>query len=333
MASDATRRIVALIGAVTLVLSATGPSQAAVTDLTRARLAASYVAAHQNADGSIPSFSAIGGTADAVLAFVAAGRGLTPMRAALKFLRLEVAAGQVRGIGLKAKVALAAEAAGRDAHAFGGHDLIAEIAGRRADSGRYKGAGVIDQALALLAIQAADATLDAPAAAWLIGAQCPDGGWQYDRPYNASTDDAHCHAPGGLDYSSSDTNTTAYAVMALVPAGPVGHDPFGFFAAMRDATYGGWGYTWDYPTTDANSTALVIQAYSAESEPLPSGAREALRHLQYRCGAVAYSWDSGGKRTGRDVGASVGAAPAFAHLAIPFTRPVSGELDPTTCTG
>lgn len=333
MASNASKRIGAFAAAVTLVLFAAGPSQAATTDLTRARLAASYVAAHQNADGSIPSFSTIGGTADAVLAFVAAGRGLTPMRSAIRFLKNEVAAGRVRSIGLRSKVALAAETAGRDAHNFGGHDLIAEIALKRTASGHFKGASVFDQSLALLAIEAADGTLDTGSATWLTDAQCPDGGWQYDRPYNPSTDGAHCHTPGGVDSSSSDTNTTAYAVMALVLGDPAAYNPFAFFAAMRDATYGGWGYTWDYATTDANSTALVLQAYIAAGASVPSGGFAALRHLQYPCGAVAYSWDSNGKRSGPDVGATVGATPAFAHLAIPFTQSVSGELDPTTCPG
>jgi hypothetical protein len=325
--------VVSLVLAATLVVVGTGSAQAFTSDAQRARLAAAFIAKKQAADGSVVVFSAVGSTADAVLAFVATGRGETPVRDALAYLRRQVRHHRVTGVGLKAKVVLAAEAAGRDGHAFGGHDLVAEIEATQSIFGRFKGASVVDQALALLAIKAADGVVDVDGAAWLLGAQCPDGGWAYDRPYDSGADDDHC-VSGVDDFSASDTNTTAYAVMALVPGDAPDVDPFAvYFVGLRDATYGGWGYTAGFETTDANSTALVIQAYVAAGHPVPAGAMAALRALQYSCGAFAYSYDDQGHRTGRNLGATIGAVPALRKLAFPYANDVTGGLPASSCGG
>ena len=324
------RRVASLFVVCSLSVGVAGPASAVITDPQRAHRAMAYVGAQQRANGSFPGFSAIGSTADAVLDMAATGYGAEA--AAIAFLRRQVHAGHVTTIGLTAKVVMAAVAAGRDPSTFAGTNLLGRIIDAERPSGRYGDASVFDQALAILAIKAAGKTPDAAAVTWLANAQCPDGGWQFDRPHRAS-ENRHCRDVNDAgDFSRSDTNTTAYAVMALEGLGAsLASGPFPFFAALRDGTYGGWGYTWGFRRTDANSTALVIQAFAAHARPLPKGAMSGLRRLQYRCGAVAYSFTDAGTRTGKDVGASIGAVLGFLREPLPVT-PIA--LEPswaTTC--
>jgi hypothetical protein len=312
------RRVASLFVVCSLSVEMAGPASAVITDPQRAHRAMAYVGAQQRANGSFPGFSAIGSTADAVLDMAATGYGAEA--AAIAFLRRQVQAGHVTTIGLTAKVVMAAVAAGRDPSTFAGTNLLGHITDAERPSGRYGDASVFDQALAILAIRAAGQTPDAAAVTWLANAQCPDGGWQFDRPHRAS-ENRHCHEVNDAgDFFRSDTNTTAYAVMALEGLGAsLASGPFPFFAALRDPTYGGWGYTWGFRRTDANSTALVIQAFAAHARPLPNGAMSGLRRLQYRCGAVAYSFTDAGARTGKDVGASIGAVLGFLREPLPVT--------------
>jgi hypothetical protein len=317
-----------LIVAGVSVLCVVGAADAgAVTLAQRVERAAAFVAANQADDGSFPAFSAIGSTSDAVIAFASAGIGQTQVDDAIVFLRRQTRAGHVSGVGTIGKVVLAVEAAGRDGHAFGGHDLVAEIDGAQLPSGRFAGASVFDQALATLALTAADGGYDLASLSWLLAAQCPDGGWQFDRPYHPSTEGQHCGTAGDpSDYFRSDTNTTALVVSSIAPSGKdaYDHDPFAFFDAIRDTSHGGWGYTWGFDTTDANSTSLVIQAYAADGRDVPSGAGVALRDLQYPCGAFAFSWSATGTRTGRDLGATIGAIQGL--LGEPLPVPPAGTL-------
>jgi len=113
------------------------------------------------------------------------------------------------------------------------------------------------------------------------------------------------------------------------------HDPFAFLDRLRDRTHGpahgGWGFTWGFRTTDATSTSLVLQASAARGTAVPSGGREALRRLQYQCGAVAYSWKHGA-RTGPDLGATIGAILGFLRAPLPVpTGTVTGRVAPAVC--
>jgi len=307
--------VVGLLLAGALPASATG-----LTDHLRAVRGAQYIAAQQKASGAFPGFSAVGSTADAVIALVAARQGSATVAGAVRYLKEKVAAGRVGTIGLQAKVALALEAAGRNPRAAGGRDLIAGLQDTLGAGGHYGASAVFDDALAVLALEGAGVTPPVSAFAWLATAQCPDGGWQYDAPYAPATDDAHCFTgDAATDYFESDTNTTAYVVMAFAGAGAGDwpSDPFGFFAAIRDTARGGWGYTWGTQTTDANSTALVIQAYAATGATRPGGAMAALRGLQLSCGAWAYTWK--GRSPGApDAGATIGAVPGILGRGLPL---------------
>jgi len=319
--------LVALVGAITLGQAAPA---SALTDGQRAARAIGYLATKQRANGSIPAFSTIGSTADAVLAVVAAGTGRDVMRGAISFLRDRVATGKVTTIGLRAMVAIAVAAAGGDAHDFGHHDLIRQIRATIGSDGHFGTASVFDQSLAILAIEAAGNTPRGVAVGWLEGAQCPDGGWAFDAPYHPVSDDADCRSTSDPadDFFPADSNTTSYAVQAIEafdPATRFPASPFGFFRSIHDDVHGGWPYTGDFPVTDANSTALVLSAYVAAGRRVPPGGLAALRALQYRgCGAFAYTWN--GDTIGPpDVGATIGAVPGLRRRAIPFTGNVVGS--------
>jgi hypothetical protein len=254
-----------------------------------------------------------------VLAFVASGVGGKAMHRAIGYLRAQTAAGNVSNVGLRSKVVLALDAAGKDPSAFGGHDLVAEIRSTLRHSGRFGSEPVFDDALAVLALVSAGNPPVKKASTWLLNAQCPDGGWAFDEPYDPANDDAHCHS-GDSDFFDSDSNTTGYVVMALAATGHTGWNasPFAFFDTVRDPDRGGWSYSGSFIATDANSTSLALQAYAAAHEHIPAGGLAALRALQHTdCGAWAYSWN-GDSLGDPDVGATIAAVPAVLLEPLPI---------------
>jgi hypothetical protein len=302
-----------------LALIAALPATAwGLSDGKRASHGAAFLVTKQLPDGSIPAFSPIGSTADAVLAFVASGSGGSAMKAAVGYLRAQTAAGNVNNLGLRAKVVLALDAAGKDPGHVGGHNLVTEIKSTLGSDGRFGTEPVFEDALAVLALKSTGSLPPKRASRWLLDAQCPDGGWAFDEPYDAAHDDAHCHS-GDMDFFDSDSNTTSYVVQALEATGRPGWgaDPFAYFVTVRDPSHGGWSYSASFIATDTNSTALVIQAYAATGDTVPSGGLQALRDLQHACGAWAYTWD-GGSPGDPDVGATIAAVPAVLQLALPI---------------
>jgi hypothetical protein len=294
----------------------------ALSDGKRASHGAAFLASKQLPDGSIPAFSPIGSTADAVLAFVASGVGGAAMKNALGYLAAQTAAGNVNTLGLRAKVALAVEAADKQPQHFAGHNLLAEMRSTLGSHGRFGTDPVLDDALAVLGFAGAPAFLPKTTWKWLLAAQCPDGGWAFDEPYDPAHDDAHCHS-GDSDFFDSDSNTTGYVVQALGALGVtldlMQANPFTFFDTLRDPDHGGWSYSGSFIATDANSTALVLQAYAAEHMNPPAGGLNALKALQYaQCGAWAYSWN-GDSLGDPDVGATIGAVPAVLLKPLPIT--------------
>jgi hypothetical protein len=325
MAGTLARVVAPFVVSFALVASATTHA-AAAGGTQRLHKAAGYLASVQNPDGSFTAFSLVGSTADAVSAFVASGVGAPNMKKAIGYLSSQVTAGEVNTIGLQAKVVLAVVAAGRNPRSFAGQDLVGEIEGTLQPSGQFGDAVVLDDALAALALRAARVTPDASVAGWLIAAQCPDGGWAYDKPYDPGTDDADCFDGSQNDFFTADSNTTSYVVQALEALGDDAwtDDPFAYFDTVRDPAHGGWSYSGDFVATDANSTALVLQAYDAAGRTIPSGGMDALRALQYStCGAFAYNWN-GSDLGPPDIGATIGAVPALAHQAFPVRGTAHG---------
>ncbi|HYN36248.1 MAG TPA: hypothetical protein VEV82_04660 [Actinomycetota bacterium] len=349
-----TSRLVAA-GAALSLLTGAAASLAAPTPTKRARTAVSYIVSQQENNGSIPSFSVIGSTADGIVSMVAARRAPAAIARAGRYLENHEA--DVDRVGEKAKVILALEAAGRDPRSFAGHNLVKDVRDGFID-GRYGDLSqsyVFDQALAILALSAAGAEIEAEALNWLLDAQCDDGGWQFDLP-SSKTDDAHCSdssVPPPGDFSTSDTNTTSYAIQAIRASGflvVIPEDAYDFLETARDPIKKGWVFAPQFAcsggqeppncsVSDANSTALVIQARVAVNKPVSAGARGALRSLQYRlcgpnAGAFAVTWnDDDGElnKSGPDIGATVGAIPGV--LDKPFPIPAFDVTKPAPSTG
>jgi len=255
-----------------------------------------------------------------VSAFVSAGVGRTAMMKAVGYLRQQVSLGHVTDIGSQAKVVLAVDAAGLDPHTFGGTNLLLRIRNTIGTDGHFGTSAVFDDALVVLAIESVKPriTPSNKAAAWLLSAQCPDGGWAYDTPYHAGTDDRHC-VDSPSDFFSSDSNTTSYVVQALANMSDTDwvSSPFAFFASLRDQGprgHHGWPYAAAFPGTDANSTALVVQAYRAAHVPVPALSIQALRNL------------TKGTRGGPDQGATIGAIPGLLRDPFPVSGPVAVGL-------
>ena len=256
-----------------LALIAALPAMAwGLSDGKRASHGAAFLVTKQLPDGSIPAFSPIGSTADAVLAFVASGSGGSAMKAAIGYLQAQTAAGNVSGPGLRAKVVLALVAAAKDPLHFGGHNLVTEIKSTFGPDGRFGTEPVLDDALDVLALRAAGASPAKRASRGCGTRSAPTAaGRSTSRTTPRTT--TRTATTETSDFFDSDSNTTSYVVQALEATGRPGWsaDPFAYFGTVRDPGHGGWSYSASFIATDANSTALVLQAYAAAGDTVPSG--------------------------------------------------------------
>jgi hypothetical protein len=287
---DIVRRVVLRIVTLALCLSSALPALAQPGQTSEAAL--KWLATKQNADGGFSTGFApgsdIGATADAILAITAAGQDASTWRqgdtSPLDYLAAQVRAGSVKGAGVAAKVALAAVATGQDPNRFAGTDLIALIAADANSSTHIYGGGMFDHALALLAFANAGQPLPAAAVTALADGQADDGAWSFT---------------GDTTPGAGDTNTTAMAAQALIAGGRRGPvaKALEYFRQVQNAD---GGFTYQKPSqfgedTDANSTALVIQALLAAGEDLDSwqvdgdSPLDALLALQRPSGAFSFN--------------------------------------------
>ena len=180
------------------------------------------------------------------------------------------------GPGQLALLILDVHALGGNPWSVGGTDLVSRLLATERTSGADKGLfgaqdptydGAYRQGLALAALAGAGVTSQAQvgsAESWLLGQQCPDGGWT-----SFITSDNPCTGDPA-DFEGPDTNSTALAVQGLSAQGVLGSTAAGkaatFIRGAQDSD-GGWGYepgTARAPgSTDPDSTALVIQAILA----------------------------------------------------------------------
>jgi len=252
-------RIIITITLVVLLASALPALCVAAVD-TNAAL--DYLKTQQNADGGFGSGfspeSAIGSTADVVLAIVAVGGdpatfdqgGNTPLS------YLEANAPSTATGGNLAKLILAATAVGENPRQFGGVDLVAKLEGMIGADGKIGSETdtFFNHTLAVLALKSAQRPIPAAAVDYIKNAQQDNGAWAWD----------------GSAETAADTNTAAFAVQALIAAGEASSgdamtNALAYYKSIQNDD-GGWPYQSpsDFGTaTDANSTAVTIQALIA----------------------------------------------------------------------
>jgi hypothetical protein len=276
---------------------------AAPTTTSPAAAAAGYLARQMSANANHlvdvyggKKYADDGETADAVLSMDAAGVAQREAALATKWLEKDAKnylGGTVPNIypGSAAKLLLVAEAQHVDPTNFGGINLVDDIdqtaGGGGAPAGEFQNpsdtkysASVLIQSLAVLALADSPST-DSPstaAVAFLRGQQCANGGFQLDIRTDTS---ASCAT------SSEDIDTTGYAVQALLAVGQ--HGPAEIAAMWLIGARrpdGGWSET-PGGKSDANSTALAVEALiDAHRAAANSGLTWLLAH-QERCSAPA----------------------------------------------
>ncbi|MFC2036508.1 prenyltransferase/squalene oxidase repeat-containing protein [Chloroflexota bacterium] len=318
------RTIIVTLALAALLASALPVLAAADTDA-----ALDYLTAQQNADGGFGSGfspdSTVGSTADAVLAIVAVegdpatfdSGGSTPVS------YLAVNASSAATGGDLAKLILAVIAIGENPREFGGVDSVTKLESMLAAGGKIGGEmdTLVGHSLAILALKSALRPVPAEAIDYVKNAQQESGAWAWD----------------GSAETASDTNTTAFAVQALVAAdGAASSDAvshaLAYYKAIQNED-GGWPYQnpSDYGTaTDTNSTAVTIQALlAANQDPFgPDWATaegstplSALEALQNESGAFA--WQAAVPDD--NLLATVQALPAVAGQALPLATMAVGE--------
>ncbi len=288
------RKLSVIWALVVLVMLVSSLPALAQADLSAAL---DYLKAQQNADGGWGSGfspeSTAGSTADAVLAIVAAGgdlsefetEGNTPLGyLAHRSEDLETA-------GDRAKVLMAVVAAGEDPRNFADVDLVLRLEWLIGSDGKIgtEADTFYTHCLSVLALRSVSRPVPAASLELIRAGQIADGSWAWN---------------GEPLEGTGDTNSTAVAVQALMAAGEAGtsdvvQQALAYFQAMQNDD-GGFPYQKpsDFGTeTDANSTAVVIQAILAAGQD-PVGAEwataegktpvDALLALQNESGAFAW---------------------------------------------
>ena len=251
-----------MIVAVVLV----GASSVLAADDSQSSAALAWLRGTQGADGGFSNGFApgsdLGTTVEVVLAAAAAGEDVSGWvspagNSPVDYLSAQVAAGSVSDANSLSRVIFAVVAAGQDARAFGGKDLVAALQASRDEATGQYGDSLFAHAYALLALHSAGAALPEAAVDLLASQFTADGAWALF---------------GGSTPGTADTNTTAVAMQALVAAGrpDLAAGALPYLQRMQNDD-GGFPYQKPSPwgtDTDANSTAVVLQALYALDQPL-----------------------------------------------------------------
>jgi hypothetical protein len=320
-------KVVSIIVALLLVPVSPVLANAQVDDGTIDE-ALGWLTGQQNTDGGFSDGfspeSSVSTTAEVVIAVAAGDMDAGAIQSAdgaspVTFLYNEVQAGKVEGVGIVAKVSMAAVAVGLDPTDFGGQDLIAELeAAYDAGTGSY-GGSIFDQALVILAL--ANANRDVPQAAvdYLLANQTEDGAWSFT---------------GETAENSGDTNTTALAIQALAATGneDKAEPALDYLRGIQNED-GGWPYQnpSDFGTeTDANSTALVLEAIQAAGQAMDdwqtgdADPLSALLGLQNDTGSFSFQ----ASFPGDNALATIQAIPAVAGFTLRELPTVTTSADP-----
>lgn len=186
--------------------------------------------------------------------------------------------------GSLAKLLLVAEAQHRNVHDFGGINLVRALEREEQPDGSYLNTGAtsfgsspVQQSLALIALSHTGSIRDWPdakAIAWLVGQQCGDGGFSSS---NQSAPAATC----------TDVDATAYAAQALLTVHSSAAASALRWLRRHDNPDGGFGLDPSgHPTSNANSTAIAVQAL-LQAGGAAASALSWLRHHQVGCSGKA----------------------------------------------
>jgi len=305
---------------IALCLSIVAAPVAAQDQRDAASKAVEWLLTQQRSDGGFAGFSSEsdpGATVDAVLALAAADHlGIeTDTRAAIDYLKSQALVFTQQTPGSAAKLALALAATGNDPHDFENVNPMA-IVERIADRGMI-GMGPYEHAYGIMALVATGMPVPEAAIEAARGSQIEDGAWAFD---------------GTMEPGAGDTNTTAMMVQALVAAGS--HDEM--VARAQAYLLGAQNEDGGFPyqpgaESDANSTALGVQALIALNDPADAEAQAhaetALLGLQNEDGAFSYM----ASIPDDNAFATVQAIPALAGVAFPMAEEAAPEstVDPT----
>ena len=243
-------------------LPATGTYAGAFTPATEAHAALQTLLYMQSQQSAIDgSFNGVTATYDPseLYAIGAAAAGYDPKvlrvgagPSVIDFLGAHAAAACAKA-GQCGRLIQAVVAAGLNPHAFGGMDLVATLQSffGTTISGAYGDGQTFGQTLAIQGLIAAGAIPPATALDFLVTNQDSDGGWNW----KDVKDD-----PNPLDFATSDTNSTAMALMALDAAGNHSRDASALaWLHKQQNADGGFPYQAG-SASDPDSTALVLQA-------------------------------------------------------------------------
>lgn len=289
----------------------------------------------------------LGSTAQAVIALTGAGRGESQVAAMVAYLEAHVddyvdpsGSASTDSPGALAWLILDAAATGGDPYDFGGSNLVTRLQATQRVGGLFGLTdqdptydGTVRQGLSLLALHAVGVD-NVSGLTWLEDQQCVDGSFMAYR-----TDiGVACPAVDAAHYTGPDTNSTAFAAMALHAGGATAdaNAAAGWLTGVR-ATNGGFPYYGD-PTqpSDGNSTGLVSLALTTVTGTVDTQAVSALAALQTPCdgdpadiGGIAYQ--PAGGTIAPDQMATIQALLGLNGLAFPLVTPDLWHEASATC--
>jgi prenyltransferase beta subunit len=290
-----------------------------------AQRALTWLAEGQNSDGGFGGVgSSAGATAEAVLAFAAAGIDANTVRSDADLSPLDYLITRVplysHDGGETGKLVLAAVAGTADPRSFGGYNLVISLTDHISPSGQLNTSSNFKQAIGILGLSAAGETIPVTVTGWLLDQQQPDGGWEW---------------AAGSGWGS-DPDTTAAAIEALLSAGesPTATaivDAVGYLQSVQ-LEDGGFPAVFDNQS-NANTTAYVIQALLAAGEDLwaPEWTRsdrtafDALQSFQKADGPFVYQWQADDLAPDDNLAATYQAVPALLEQPLPINNLICAD--------
>ena len=327
-----------------------------IPQFAAAQAAAAWVVGQQAANGEIDG--SLSETANGIQGLVAA-HATSAAQAAWSYLEANgdayITVDSSDGPGRLATLILDAHALGDDPTNFAGTNLVTRLLATEQTLGSDAGlfgteqqlgdyyAGTFVQGLVFSALEAVGQTVNGAAVSWLIGQQCPNGGWTVP---NQTIGGGCTESP--TDFTGPDTQTTSIVLQGLVAQGAltssVRTSTLSYYTSGQEAD-GGWSA---YPTpgtpeqVDSQSTGLVIQALLAlglsptSSTFTSSGESPVSALLSFivtsgsDTGAVGYTDNSAGNilATNQDIPVLAGLTDAFGPTNSYYVATATGAVQP-----